>query len=46
VKLLFNLEEDPYEQHDLAEAHPERLRRMEAALERWFESVERERRGR
>jgi arylsulfatase A len=43
--LLFNLDSDPYEQHDLAEAEPERVRRMGAALDDWFDAVERERRG-
>jgi hypothetical protein len=41
--LLFNLEEDPYEQHDLAEAQPDRVRRMQTALDEWFDGVERER---
>jgi arylsulfatase A-like enzyme len=41
--LLFDLAADPFEQHDLAHAHPERVRRMCAALERWFESVEADR---
>jgi hypothetical protein len=43
--LLFHLEEDPYEQHDLAAAQPERVRAMERALDRWFGEVERERRS-
>ncbi|HEY6961005.1 MAG TPA: sulfatase-like hydrolase/transferase [Gaiellaceae bacterium] len=41
---LFNVEDDPFEQHDLAAAHPERARSMTAALEAWFESVEADRR--
>ncbi len=41
---LFNLRNDPMEQHDLAEQHPERVARMDAALTRWFEEVEEERR--
>jgi hypothetical protein len=41
--LLFDLGADPFEQHDVAELHPERVRQMSAALERWFESVERDR---
>jgi arylsulfatase A-like enzyme len=41
--LLFDLAEDPFEQHDLAAAHPERVRRMSAALDEWFESVEADR---
>jgi arylsulfatase A len=43
--LLFDVEADPFEQHDLAWEHPERVARMSAALERWFESVEAERRA-
>ncbi len=41
---LFNLRSDPTEQHDLAARHPERVARMDAALTRWFEDVEGERR--
>ena len=41
--LLFDLAADPFEQHDVAAQHPERLERMSAALERWFESVEADR---
>jgi arylsulfatase A len=41
---LFNLRSDPLEQHDLAAEQPERVARMEAALTRWFEQVEGERR--
>lgn len=37
---LFDLETDPGEQRDLAAEHPDRVLRMEAALGRWFESVE------
>ena len=43
--LLFNLDEDPYEQNDLSAAHPERVTAMQVELETWFESVEAERRG-
>ena len=43
--LLFDLATDPFEQHDLAAAHPERTARMTAALDEWFEEVEAERRG-
>jgi arylsulfatase A len=43
--LLFNVAGDPYEQHDLASEHPERVRHLEAALAAWFESVERDRRS-
>jgi arylsulfatase A len=41
--LLFDLASDPFEQNDLAPEHPERVRRMSDALDRWFESVERAR---
>jgi hypothetical protein len=41
--LLFDLATDPFEQTDLAAAEPERVVRMSAALDRWFESVERDR---
>jgi arylsulfatase B len=41
--LLFDLASDPFEQNDLAALHPERVRRMSAELERWFEDVERDR---
>jgi hypothetical protein len=43
--LLFNLDEDPYEQHDLAAEHPERVGAMQRALDRWFEEVDAERRS-
>ncbi len=41
---LFNLKKDPYEQDDLAERYPNRVRTMKRELEIWFEQVERERR--
>jgi arylsulfatase A len=41
--LLFDLRADPFEQHDLAADHPDRVRRMTAALESWFEEVEADR---
>jgi arylsulfatase A len=41
--LLFDLSTDPFEQHDLAADHPDRVARMTTALENWFEEVERER---
>jgi arylsulfatase A len=41
--LLFDVAADPFEQHDLAAEHPERVARMTAALEEWFESVEADR---
>lgn len=37
--LLFNIAEDPFERHDLAEQHPQRVATMEAELERWFVDV-------
>jgi arylsulfatase A-like enzyme len=40
---LFNIEQDPLEQHDLATAEPARAAKMLAELEKWFESVEIER---
>ncbi len=46
VPLLFDLAADPYEQNDLSAVYPARVRAMEAALERWFEDVERDRRRR
>lgn len=42
--LLFNVAEDPLEKTNLAEKHPERVMRMQAELERWFEEVDGERR--
>jgi arylsulfatase A-like enzyme len=33
--LLFDLEHDPHERHDLSRAHPERLASLREALERW-----------
>jgi arylsulfatase A len=41
--LLFNVANDPFEEHDLATVHPDRTRRMTAALEAWFEEVEADR---
>lgn len=43
--LLFDVAADPFEQHDVAREHPDRVARMTEALERWFESVERDRRS-
>lgn len=40
---LYNLKTDPQERHDLAALQPDRVRRMSAELEAWFESVERDR---
>lgn len=42
---LFNLKDDPMEEHDLAEIETERARRMLGELETWFEQVEAERRS-
>jgi arylsulfatase A len=41
--LLFDLSSDPFEEHDLASEHPDRVRRMGNSLDSWFESVERDR---
>jgi arylsulfatase A len=43
--LLFDVAADPFEQDDLAPEQPERVARMSEALDRWFESVERDRRA-
>lgn len=40
---LFDLDADPGEEHDVASAHPDRVRRMESELSAWFESMERDR---
>ena len=37
--LLYNLDQDPYEQHDLAKVYPGQVRAMQGALDCWFESV-------
>ena len=42
---LYNLEDDPGEQSNLADAEPERTRRMLRELETWFESVEADQRS-
>lgn len=41
--LLFDVAADPFEEHDLAPEHPERVTRMTAALASWFEEVEADR---
>lgn len=41
--VLFNIDEDPYEQHDLAGEYPDVVEQMSNALDSWFEEVERER---
>ncbi|MHB8643873.1 MAG: sulfatase-like hydrolase/transferase [Gaiellaceae bacterium] len=43
--LLFDVAADPFEQHDLAAEQPDRVARMTGELERWFESVEADRRS-
>ena len=43
--LLFNLDDDPYEQFDLAANEPERVREMVQELEAWFATVNMERRN-
>jgi len=40
---LYNIEDDPVEEHNLAATEPERAGRMLRALEKWFEEVETER---
>lgn len=41
---LFDISQDPLEQHDLADEHPQRVRNMLDELEGWFEEVDAERR--
>ncbi len=41
--LLFNIDEDPLEQHDLAQQFPQKVDAMSSALESWFREVENER---
>jgi arylsulfatase A len=43
--LLFNLDDDPYEQRDLSAERPERVRNMQTELDRWFAFVEADRRS-
>ena len=40
---LYQIDDDPLEQNNLAAAEPERAGRMLAAMEQWFETVEAER---
>jgi hypothetical protein len=40
---LYNIDEDPYEQQDLAAQHPQRVSQMQVQLANWFEEVELER---
>lgn len=42
---LFHLEQDPLEQHNLADQYPEVVARLEAALDAWFEAVEKDRKS-
>jgi len=42
---LYNIDQDPLEQHDLAKSEPERAAKMLCKLETWFEEVEAERRS-
>lgn len=42
---LFDISEDEWERHDVAARYPAVVARMEAELNRWFESVEAERRN-
>jgi arylsulfatase A len=42
---LFDLKDDPGEQHDLADINPERVTKMLGELEDWFRAVEAERRS-
>lgn len=36
---LYNLEDDPFEKHDLSDQYPERVQQLTDAFDRWFESV-------
>ena len=40
---LYNIADDPLEEHDLANEHPDRASKMVGELEEWFERVEAER---
>jgi len=40
---LYNLQDDPLEQNNLAESHPEKAQQLLSRLETWFEEVESER---
>ncbi|MFW5688152.1 MAG: sulfatase-like hydrolase/transferase [Spirochaetota bacterium] len=42
---LYDISTDPREERDLAASHPEIVARLEGELERWFESVEADRRS-
>ena len=43
--LLFHLDHDPHERHDVAAVHPERVAFMQREIDRWFASVEADRQG-
>ena len=40
---LFHLDSDPTESNDVAADHPERVKRMNAALRKWTEDIEEDR---
>jgi arylsulfatase A-like enzyme len=40
---LFNLAQDPYEQHDVAAEHPQRVHQLKEAYDAWFDDVMRRR---
>jgi hypothetical protein len=40
---LFHIDNDPFEEHDLAASEPTRTAQMVTELETWFESVEADR---
>jgi arylsulfatase A len=42
---LYDIASDPYEEHNLADQHPQRRRHMRVELENWFAEVNAERRG-
>ena len=42
---LFDIDDDPFEQHDLAARHPDVMGRMQQDLDNWFDSVETDRRS-
>jgi arylsulfatase A-like enzyme len=43
--MLFRIDDDPYEQYDVSDQHPERVSRMLRKLEDWYDSVEAERKS-
>lgn len=42
---LYNIAQDPYENEDLAEKHPDRVSKMVNELANWFEEANAERRN-